>query len=215
VLSIGTFHAGQRQNIISGRAEMTGTLRTYSEERQACIQRRVAEIVENVARGMDGKATVKWEPNSYPVTMSDPALTAWMLPSPARATGSERLLEGPGSTAGEDFSCFAQQAPRFLSWVGITSPGEAPARAAPNHSPHFRAEEAVMLTGIRAMPHLMADATGSAVARLPWMALPRRRYPPSATHLTEVGRRHSWTRALAGTLGSFRYWIGPDEGTTT
>ena len=66
--------------------------------------------------------------------------------------------------ASEDFSYFAQQAPGFFFWVGITAPGEDPAQAAPNHSPRFRVDEAGLLTGLRAMLHLVADATGSGAA---------------------------------------------------
>ena len=64
--------------------------------------------------------------------------------------------------ASEDFSYFAQAAPGLFFWVGITPPGEDPARAAPNHSPRFRVDEAGLLPGLRAMLHLVADYTGSA-----------------------------------------------------
>jgi amidohydrolase len=164
VLTVGTFRAGQRNNIIPDRAEMTGTLRTYDEACRGFMQRRVTEIAENIARGMDGKASVTWEPNGYPVVMNDPALTARMLPSLARVTGPERLRQAPRSMASEDFSYFAQQAPGFFFWVGITAPGEDPAQAAPNHSPRFRVDEAGLLTGLRAMLHLVADATDSGAA---------------------------------------------------
>jgi amidohydrolase len=46
----------------------------------------------------------------------------------------------------------------------VTPPGQDPARAAPNHSPHFTVDEAGLLVGLRAMLHLVADATGSGVA---------------------------------------------------
>jgi amidohydrolase len=49
-------------------------------------------------------------------------------------------------------------------WVGVTPPGQDPARAAPNHSPRFTVDEAGLLVGLRAMLHLVADATGSGVA---------------------------------------------------
>ena len=46
VLTVGTFHAGSRFNIIPDRAVMTGTLRTYDDERRAYMQRRVGEIAQ-------------------------------------------------------------------------------------------------------------------------------------------------------------------------
>jgi amidohydrolase len=161
VLTVGTFQSGSRNNIIPDRAVMTGTLRTYDDGRRAYMQRRVAEIAENVARGMDGGAEVHWEPNGYPVTVNDPALTERMLPSLARVAGDGRLRLSPRSTAGEDFSYFARQAPGLFFWVGIAPPGADPVGVAPNHSPRFRVEESALIAGLRGTLHLVADFTGS------------------------------------------------------
>ena len=60
----------------------------------------------------------------------------------------------------EDFAFFAQQAPALYFWVGVTPPGEGLSRAEPNHSPHFRVDEAGLLPGLRAMLHLVTDFTG-------------------------------------------------------
>jgi amidohydrolase len=129
------------------------------------MQRRVTEIAESVAKGMDGSAEVRWEPNGYPVTVNDPALTERLVPTLARVVegSSGRLLQGPRSTAGEDFSYFGQAAPGFFFWVGVAAPGADLARNPPNHSPRFLVEESGLLTGLRATLHLVADFTGSAV----------------------------------------------------
>ena len=164
VLTVGTFLAGSRANIIPDRAEMTGTLRTYDEDRRDYMQRRVVEIAENVARGMDGAAEVHWEPNGYPVTSNDPALTERMLPSLARAAGEGRLRLARRSMAAEDFSYFAREAPGLFFWVGITPPGEDPRTAPANHSPLFHVDESGLLPGLRGTLHLVADFTGSAAA---------------------------------------------------
>ena len=164
VLTVGQFHAGTRNNIIPDRAEMNGTLRTYDEGRRAYMQRRVTEIAEGIARGMDGGATVHWEPNGYPVTVNNPALTERMLPSLARVAGTEGLRLSPRSTAGEDFSYFAREAPGLFFWVGVAPTGADPAGAAPNHSPRFRVDEAGLLAGLRGTLHLVADFTGSGAA---------------------------------------------------
>jgi amidohydrolase len=162
VLTVGQFHAGTRANIVPDRAEMDGTLRTYGDARRTFIQRRVSEVAESVAKGMDGSATVVWEPNGYPVTINDPALTERMLPSLARvASEGGGLRLGPRSTAAEDFSYFAREAPALFVWVGITTPGTDPAQVAPNHSPRFRVDESGLITGLRATLHLVADYTGS------------------------------------------------------
>lgn len=162
VLTVGQFHAGTRANIIPDRAEMDGTLRTYNDARRAFIQRRVSEVADNVGKGMDGSAAVVWEANGYPVTVNDPALTERMLPSLARVaaeTGGLRL--GPRSTAAEDFSYFAREAPGLFFWVGVAPPGADPRTIPVNHSPRFRVDESGLLAGLRATLHLVADFTGS------------------------------------------------------
>jgi amidohydrolase len=161
VLTVGTFNAGLRANIIPDRAEMTGTLRTYDDDRRGFMQRRVIEIAESVARGMDGTADVHWDPNGYPVTANDPALTQRMLPSLARAAGEGRLLLGQRSMAGEDFSYFAREVPGLFFWVGVTPLGEDPRTVPANHSPRFHVDESGLLPGLRGTLHLVADYTHS------------------------------------------------------
>jgi amidohydrolase len=74
------------------------------------MMRRVNEIAEGVAQGMDAKAKVDWLPNGYPVTVNDPALTERMVPTLARVaggvsvrhfdcTGSRRRSPGPSATS--------------------------------------------------------------------------------------------------------------------
>jgi amidohydrolase len=164
VLTVGVFQGGNRFNIIPDRATMTGTLRTYDEARREFMMRRVKEIAEGVAGAMDGRAEVRWEPNGYATLVNDPALTARMAPSLARVVGTEGLRQAPRATASEDFSYFAQRAPGFFFFVGITPPGVAPRTAPTNHSPRFRVDEAGMLPGLRAMLHLAADYNGSGTA---------------------------------------------------
>jgi amidohydrolase len=125
------------------------------------MMRRVQEVTEAVAKGMDGSAEVAWAPNGYPALVNDSGLADRMAPSLARVAGSERLRVNPRHTASEDFSYFAQQAPGLFFWVGVTPPGVDPARAAPNHSPRFAVDEAGLLVGLRAMLHLVADHTES------------------------------------------------------
>jgi amidohydrolase len=164
VLTIGQFHGGARNNIIPDRAEMNGTLRTYDEARRVYMQRRVTEIAEAVAKGMDGSAMVHWERNGYPVTVNNPEVTERMLPSLARVSGPDGLRLSPRSMAGDDFAYFAQDVPGLYFWVGIAPPGVDPASVPVNHSPRFRVDEAGLLLGLRASLHLVADFTGSGAA---------------------------------------------------
>ena len=161
VLSVATFHGGNRANIIPNQVVMGGTLRTMSEDRRQYMRRRTQELAESVARGMDANATVEWLPNGYANTINDPALTARMVPSLARVVGAEHVRVTPPLMAADDVAYFAQSTPTLFFWAGITRPDQDIARAAPNHSPLWRVDEAGMLPGLRSLLHLVADYTGS------------------------------------------------------
>jgi amidohydrolase len=164
VFSVATFKAGNRTNIIPNRAEMSGTLRTFDDAGREAAKRRVKEIAEGVALSMNATAEVIWGPNGVPNNENNIALTERMAPSLARVAGLGKLLAGTRSMSYDDFSYFARDVPGLYFHLGITSPGENPATAAPNHSPLFKVDESALITGLRAMLHLVADYTGSGAA---------------------------------------------------
>ena len=53
VLSVGIFKGGLRNNIIPETAELEGTLRTFGEAQRATAKRRVTEIAQSIATGMN------------------------------------------------------------------------------------------------------------------------------------------------------------------
>ena len=161
VLTVATFHGGNRSNIIPDHVVMSGTLRTMSEDRRQFIKRRTDEIAELIAHGMDASATVEWFPNGYPNMVNDPALAAQMAPTLARIVGSDQLRLWPPLMACDDVAYFAQAAPTLFFWIGITPAGQDPTHAAPNHSPAWKVDESGLLPGLRSLLHLVADYTRS------------------------------------------------------
>lgn len=156
VLTVGVFKGGVRQNIVPDSAEMMGTLRTYNPEQREVIKRRVNEIAENTAEGMRGKAEVSWSANGYPPLINNAELTRSTAPTLGRVTGG-KAVEIPRVSASEDFPFFAQVAPGFFYFVGVSAPDTPPGQAAPNHSPRFRVDERGLIVGLRATLHLVAD----------------------------------------------------------
>src|SRR5580704_10975923 len=161
VLTVATFHGGNRSNIIPDHVVMSGTLRAMSEERRQFIKRRTNEIAESIAHGMDASATVEWFPNGYPNVVNDPSLAAEMAPTLARIVGSDRLRLWPPLMACDDVAYFAQAARTLFFWIGITPRENDPTHAAPNHSPSWKVDESGLLPGVRSLLHLVADYTRS------------------------------------------------------
>ncbi|MBV1799184.1 amidohydrolase [Siccirubricoccus sp. G192] len=164
VISVGSFRAGNRSNIIPNRAELTGTLRAFDDAARIMAQRRVKEIAEGVAASMNATAEVVWSPAGIPSNANDPALAGRMAPTLARIAGPGKLVPSSRGMALEDFSYFSRVVPGLFFNIGVTPAGVDPATAAPNHSPLFKVDEAALLVGLRAMLHLVADYTGSGSA---------------------------------------------------
>ena len=155
VVTIGTIRGGVRENIIPDSVEMRGTIRTFNEEMRDDIHERVTTLAESVARGSRASCKVCVTKN-YPVTVNHPELTAAMLPTLQRVAGAG-LQEVPKVTGSEDFSFFQRVVPGLFIFLGVIERGTDPRRAAPNHSPRFKVDEAGLLLGVRALAHLTCD----------------------------------------------------------
>lgn len=156
VLTVGTFNAGTRYNIIPDEVKMSGTLRTYDEGMRQFIMKRMGETASLIAQSGGGSAHVHFEADGYAPTVNDAALTERMIPSLQRIPGAKAELIQK-STGGEDFSFFAQAVPGLFVFIGSTPPGQDAAKAEPNHSPRFFVDEASLLIGVRTLSHLTLD----------------------------------------------------------
>ena len=156
VVTVGTIKGGVRENIIPDEVQMRGTIRTFDEDMRGEIHERVATLAEAIARGSRARCSVCIS-KDYPVTVNDPALVEATLPTLRRVAGEENVIVASKVTGAEDFSFFQRVVPGFFFFVGVTPPGEDPAKAYANHSPRFFADEAGLLLGLRALAHAACD----------------------------------------------------------
>jgi amidohydrolase len=156
IVTIGVMRGGVRFNIIPDSVVMEGTIRAMDEEMRRDIHARIKRTAESIAQSAGASATVTID-DGYPVTVNDPALTARMLPTLQRVAGPERVTEIPPATWSEDFSRFEEKVPGMFFNLGVTPDSVDPAKAAPNHSPLFFADEAAFPTGVRALANLAVD----------------------------------------------------------
>lgn len=158
VVTIGSFHGGNRSNIIAEQAELMGTVRTLSKEDEAFFIKRINEIATNTAEAAGATAIVELPYTiRYPVTHNDPALTASMLPSLKKSAGDNNVILASAKTGSEDFSFFANQVPGLFIFLGGMPKGQDPAKAGPHHTPQFIIDDSGMKLGINAMANLVID----------------------------------------------------------
>ena len=156
VITVGTFHAGNRMNIVPEDAAMTGTVRTYDEGMKKDIHQRIKHTAESIATSANASAKVKVV-ELYNAVVNPPDFTEKMGPTLRRVAGEGNYDLQPKSSASEDFSFYQQKAPGMFFYLGVTPKGKDLSKAAPNHSPHFYVDESAMITGVRAMSNLAVD----------------------------------------------------------
>lgn len=156
VVTIGTFHAGIRSNIIPDTAELSGTIRTFEPDDLKLIHRRITDIATKIGESMGATVDVKIA-RGVPVTFNDEKLTRDMIPSLRRVYGFNNLLEAERITGAEDFSFFQEKVPGLFFFIGAR-PRDIPEEdAIPNHSPLFYVDEDALVYGVRAMSSLAVD----------------------------------------------------------
>ncbi|MEZ5609924.1 MAG: amidohydrolase [Rhodocyclaceae bacterium] len=155
VISIGSIHGGNRENIIPESVELLGTLRTFDDGMRADTQARMRTTAESIAQASGAKAEVSFVKPGYSTTVNDETLTATMLPTLKQVTGGHAVVT-PKLSASEDFSEFSKKVPGMFFFLGSSTPGKEKT-AAPNHSPKFEIDEASLAVGARAMTALTLD----------------------------------------------------------
>lgn len=153
VVTVGIVRGGTRFNIIPATVHLEGTVRTYDPDVQDTVERRMREIVDGITRAGGGSFDLEYD-RITPVVINDRDLTAWAVPNLAAVVGAGRVAEADPWMAGEDFARFANEVPGFFFFLGTQKPGTI---SGGHHSPTFRADDAALPVGVRAMAHLVWD----------------------------------------------------------
>lgn len=148
VLTVGSVHAGDSDNVIPDEAVLTLNVRTFDED----VRRRLLSGIRRVVSATAAGAGAVREPDviglgAHPLTVNDPEATARVASALRTVLGPDAVIETPPATASEDFGAFgtAWHVPSVFWFVGGTDPEAfAAAEAAgtvrelpSNHSPAF------------------------------------------------------------------------------
>jgi amidohydrolase len=157
VISIGKLEAGVRQNIIPSEVRLEGTIRTVTAGQRSDVIERIKRTLTELAQSAGAVAEFKLLGSGYPAGRNDRALVERMLPilKSVSSTGEVRLTSGV--YAADDMAEFSQRAPTVGFGLGVTPAGIDPATAAPNHSPHFVADDGAIAVGVRAFTQLIVN----------------------------------------------------------
>lgn len=126
VVTVGSFHAGAKHNIISDEARLQLTVRSYTDGVRNHLLDGIARIAkgEAIAAGIpeDRMPVVSVQKDEYtPATFNTPDFTEEMAGFLKGQFGDKRVVKLPPVMGGEDFGRFVREDPAIKSliiWVG-------------------------------------------------------------------------------------------------
>ena len=155
VLTIGSIHGGNRENIIADEVRMAGTIRTHSEQVRERVRTLMKEILNGVAASHGAAAELTWSAKSNPPTVNDQAEVEAALPALRRSAGAANVIQTPPVMGAEDFTYFLKAVPGFMFWLGVGNPEKG--MTAMLHTADFDADEDALPIGVKAMSNLVLD----------------------------------------------------------
>ena len=159
VVTVGSFQAGNKYNLIPDEAHLQLTVRSYKPE----VREHLIHGIERIAKAEAQAAGAQKEPKvsiaeSANATYNDPKLTDRLARALASQLGAGNVVAVDPVMGAEDFGEFgrAANAPSVLLWVGAVEPGrfaQAKGEALPPlHSSGFAPDrERTLKTGVSAL----------------------------------------------------------------
>lgn len=172
VVTVGSFHAGAKHNIISDGAKLQLTVRSYTDETRKLLLDGIRRIArgEAIAAGMpeDKMPEVTIRESEYtPATFNTDKITASTAAMFTERFGADRVVATPAVMGGEDFSRYwlaDKSIESLIFWVGGApkdkwdAAGGDAAKLPSLHSPFWAPDaEAVISTATEAMTAAALD----------------------------------------------------------
>jgi len=166
VVTVGSFHAGAKHNIIPDEAKLQLTVRSYTDAVREQLLDGIARVAkgEAIAAGIpeDKMPVVKVDRDEYtPAAFNTPDFTEEMAALLKTRFGEARVVQMPPVMGGEDFGRYGREDKSIKSlifWVGGVPPAEieaakAQGRTLPSlHSPFWAPDApAVIATATEAL----------------------------------------------------------------
>ncbi len=124
ILFCGSIHSGESHNIVPDKAELYGTLRTFSPEERAKCKELLKKTCSSIAEKHGTDLEIVWDGGCPPLCSDEKIVKALQKICPEIRTDAVRTY------AAEDFAEYLQGTPGVMLWLGI---GDTP----PLHSKDF------------------------------------------------------------------------------
>jgi amidohydrolase len=123
VISIGSIHGGQIDNVIPGEVSLTGTIRYLTRETKKQIHAEIQRVME-IARTLGGDYELRIV-DGYPPMNNHPQVLTVLRKVVTGLIGEEKIVEPKPEMGAEDFGFFIQDIPGAMFYLGCRIEGDA------------------------------------------------------------------------------------------
>ncbi len=147
VLSVTRFHSGDAYNVIPNSAEIGGTVRVFSRETMALVERRIGELSRGIAAGFGATVEVDFRDIFRPL-VNDAAETAFVAGVAAELVGEENVERNRSLVmASEDFSYMLEACPGAYIYIGNGDETGQGGEACQVHNPGYDFNDEILPLG--------------------------------------------------------------------
>lgn len=146
VLSLGTIHGGEKENIVAKEVVVRGTLRSLDTPTRTRAKEHITRIAENAAAAFGASAEVAFV-DGYIALINDDNILHTVEQTAIDVVGKENIVykEFP-SMGGEDFSYFSDEIPGAFFHLGCRN--EEKGCNQPLHNDSFQLDEDCIALGV-------------------------------------------------------------------
>lgn len=143
-VTIGSFHSGNRFNIIAGEAEMEGTNRYFSREVGERIENDMRRVIKGVCDAYGATYELEYTYILGP-TINEEKSSHIAEKAIEKFAGKDAVALMQKTTGGEDFAFYLEKKPGCFGFVGCRNP--LVGADFPHHSERFNVDESVLANG--------------------------------------------------------------------
>jgi len=142
VISIGSIHAGNAENVIPNQVDLLGTIRYIEPNVQKQIHTEIRKAFE-VAKSLGGNYKLKFEIGTPPM-INDPKVVNLIKQTATDIIGNENIVPPQRGLGAEDFGCFSELAPGAMFSLGSKIEGDE----REHHNSHFDVNDDCLPYGV-------------------------------------------------------------------
>ncbi len=147
-ITVGTINGGYRHNVLADNVQLSGTVRTVTEEDRKSAEAKIKSLLEGLKSFLGISYEYKFE-YGYPVMKNDLEITGIVHDEAVKIIGEKKVIETGQMLGGEDFGYYLQKKKGAFYRLGTSNRDKG--IIASNHSPEFDIDEEALGPGVEVL----------------------------------------------------------------